>query len=145
MDANFSIRAYADTDYPQLVELWEPLGLGSSQRGDDQKIIRNTINLGGQLLLLIETKNNKIIGSSWLTIDGRRTYLHHFGIHADYQGKGLADYLLDESLRLAKSFGMQIKLEVHQDNIKALKLYKKSGFKFLGDYDVYIIRDLDTI
>jgi ribosomal protein S18 acetylase RimI-like enzyme len=128
-----------------MILLWESLGLGGAQRGDNEKIIRQTIDLGGQLLLMVDSSKNCIVGTSWLTVDGRRTYLHHFGIHADYQGNGLANNLLDASLKLAKSFGMQIKLEVHKDNAKALGLYTKAGFSYLGDYNVYIIRDISII
>jgi len=145
MAADFFIRNYTKTDYPELINLWENLGLGGAHRGDDESIIARTIQLGGQLLLMIDSTSGKINGSCWLTVDGRRTYLHHFGIHADYQGKGLADLLLAESLQLAKTFGMQIKLEVHKNNVKALGLYKKSGFTYLGDYLVYIIRDISSI
>ena len=142
---NFLIRNYTDADYSGMILLWENLGLGGAQRGDNEKIIRQTIDLGGQLLVMVDSNNNTIIGTSWLTVDGRRTYIHHFGIHADYQGNGLANNLLDASLKMAKSFGMQIKLEVHKDNAKALNLYSKAGFAYLGDYNVYIIRDISCI
>jgi ribosomal protein S18 acetylase RimI-like enzyme len=145
MQPAFFIREYAYSDYPEMIRLWESLGLGGEHRGDDEKVINRTIQLGGQLLLMIAEGSNAIIGTSWLTIDGRRTYLHHFGIHPDYQGYGLAKTLLDESLMLAKTFGMQIKLEVHKDNIKALGLYYKAGFTYLGDYLVFIIRDISKI
>ena len=145
MQPAFFIRKYTNSDYPEMIRLWESLGLGGAQRGDDEKIINRTIELGGQLLLMIAQGSNAIIGTSWLTVDGRRTYLHHFGIHPDYQGNGLAKILLDESLKLAKSFDMQIKLEVHKDNIRALGLYQKAGFNYLGDYLVFIIRDISKI
>jgi ribosomal protein S18 acetylase RimI-like enzyme len=145
MQSGFFIREYIDGDYPEMISLWENLGLGGAHRGDDEQIIRRTIHLGGQLLLMIETGSNKIVGTSWLTVDGRRTYLHHFGISADYQGSGLAKTLLGVSLKLAKTFGLQLKLEVHKDNLKALGLYEKSGFTYLGDYLIYIIRDISTI
>ncbi len=145
MTTNFTIRNYIDSDYSEMIRLWETLGLGGAQRGDDEKIIRRTIEMGGQLLLMIDSAKNIIVGTSWLTVDGRRTYLHHFGIHTDYQGNGLANSLLDASLKLAKSFGMQIKLEVHKENAKALALYANAGFAYLGDYNVYIIRDISTI
>lgn len=145
MHPNFFIREYADTDYPEMLLLWESLGLGGVHRGDDEKIIRRTIIMGGQLLLMIEKESGALVGTSWLTVDGRRTYLHHFGIKSDYQGNGLSKILLDTSLKLAKTFGMQIKLEVHKDNVKALGLYQKAGFTYLGDYQVYIIRDISVI
>jgi ribosomal protein S18 acetylase RimI-like enzyme len=94
---------------------------------------------------MVDTQRNAIIGTSWLTVDGRRTYIHHFGIHTEYQGNGLSKMLLDASLKLAKSLGMQVKLEVHKENAKAIGLYKKAGFNYLGDYLVYIIRDISVI
>jgi ribosomal protein S18 acetylase RimI-like enzyme len=145
MEPGYIIRDYTGDDFPELIRLWESLGLGGTQRGDNEHIIRRTIQMGGKILLMIEIGSNSIIGTSWLTIDGRRTYLHHFGIHTDYQGNGLARRLLDASLQHAKSLGMQVKLEVHKDNFKALGLYKKAGFIYLGDYNVYIIRDISRI
>jgi ribosomal protein S18 acetylase RimI-like enzyme len=145
MNPDFFIREYVDSDYAEMIRLWESLNLGGIQRGDDQLVIRRTIQMGGQLLLMIEKTSDSIVGTSWLTVDGRRTYLHHFGIQTDYQGQGLAKILLDASLKLAKTFGMQIKLEVHKENSKALGLYKSVGFTYLGDYQVYIIRDISMI
>ncbi len=145
MDSSFFIREYTEGDYPEMTRLWESRGLGGAHRGDDVNIIRRTIQMGGQLLLLINPASGAIIGTSWLTVDGRRTYLHHFGIHSDYQGNGLSKILLDASMKLAKSYGMQVKLEVHTNNAKALGLYKKAGFSYLGDYQVYIIRDISSL
>ncbi len=145
MQSTFFIREYTGSDYQELILLWESLDLGGAHRGDDEQIIRRTIQLGGQLLLLVNPDTNAIVGSCWLTVDGRRTYLHHFGIHADFQGLGLATKLLEASLALAKTFGMQIKLEVHKNNVKALGLYKKAGFTYLGDYYVFIIRDISVL
>ena len=145
MEPGFFVRNYTETDFPEMIMLWEALGLGGAHRGDDSQVIARTLQMGGQLLLLAEQVSGKIIGTSWLTVDGRRTYIHHFGIHSQYQGRGLAKVLLDASLKLAKTFGMQIKLEVHKDNAKAISLYAKSGFVSLGDYQIYIIRDISAI
>jgi ribosomal protein S18 acetylase RimI-like enzyme len=145
MQNGFYIREYHESDYPEMIRLWESLGLGSEVRGDNQPVINRTLKSGGRMLLLIETAGNKIVGTSWLTGDGRRTYLHHFGIHTGYQGKGLANMLLEASLKIARELGLQIKLEVHKDNVKALGLYTKYGFTYLGDYQVFIIRDISTI
>ncbi len=145
MHPDFIIREYSGDDYPEMINLWESLGLGGSHRGDDKTIIQHTLDMGGKLLLMFDKQTNAMIGTSWITLDGRRAYLHHFGIHAEYQGKGLANSLLDFSLKAAKSTGLQIKLEVHKDNEKALGLYQKSGFTYLGDYHVYIIRDISAI
>jgi len=145
MQPEFFIREYSSDDYQEMIRLWESLGLGGAHRGDDATIILRTIEMGGKLLLMFDKHTHKMIGTSWLTVDGRRVYLHHFGIHADFQGKKLADPLLEASLKFAKSTGLQIKLEVHKNNDKALGLYQKAGFTYLGDYYVYIIRDISAI
>jgi len=40
---------------------------------------------------------------------------------------------------------MQIKLEVHKNNKIAKTLYQSVSLKYLGDYEVYIIRDINSV
>jgi ribosomal protein S18 acetylase RimI-like enzyme len=141
MQKDTTIRNYVANDYGAVANLWEATGMGGKFRGDDNQVIQNTVKLGGRLIILELTDNAEIIGTSWLTLDGRRVYMHHFGIKPEYQGFCFSKILLKESMNFAKSTGLQIKLEVHRNNLKALKLYQKGGFLHLGDYDVYIIRD----
>ncbi|MFZ4705200.1 MAG: GNAT family N-acetyltransferase [Bacteroidales bacterium] len=137
---NFIIRDYLESDYPALINLWESTGLGGAHRGDDAGVIRKTIEAGGKLLILETESDATLAGSSWLTNDGRRIYLHHFGILPPLQGKGLAKQLLAASIDFAKQKELQLKIEVHRQNRVAIALYKKYGFSYLGDYDIYIIR-----
>lgn len=145
MDKNLIIRDYTNSDFDSLNALWQETGLGGSQRGDNANIIKDSLNIGGKLIVIENTKNHEIIGSSWMTFDGRRIHLHHIGVKPSYQNKGLGKRLTKESLKYAKKKGYQIKLEVHKDNVNAIKIYKKLGFNYLGDYDVYIIRDINSI
>jgi ribosomal protein S18 acetylase RimI-like enzyme len=141
MEKNLNIRDYQSSDYSEVADIWEQTGMGGKFRGDDHGVIERTIESGGKLLILELPFQKKIIGTSWLTQDGRRVYMHHFAIHPEHQGKGYAKLLLKATMEFAKSTGLQIKLEVHRNNIKALNLYKKGGFLNLGDYEVYIIRE----
>jgi [ribosomal protein S18]-alanine N-acetyltransferase len=142
---NYILRDYCDVDFSSLNELWQETKLGGSHRGDNAKIIALSIKLGGKLILLENTETKEIFGSSWMTFDGRRIHLHHIGVKPLYQNKGFGKILTKESLKFAKEKGYQIKLEVHKSNKKAIEIYKKLGFAFLGDYDVYIVRELDSI
>ncbi|MGE0090365.1 MAG: GNAT family N-acetyltransferase [Bacteroidales bacterium] len=144
MDKNLVIRDYTNSDYDSLNALWIETGLGGAQRGDNARIIEDSLNLGGKLIVIENSQTHEIIGSSWMTFDGRRIHLHHIGVKPSYQNKGLGKKLTKESIRFAKKKGYQIKLEVHKDNVHAIKIYKKLGFNYLGDYDVYIIRDIDN-
>jgi [ribosomal protein S18]-alanine N-acetyltransferase len=142
---NFIIREYREGDYDGIVSFWDLTGMGSPERGDNKEIIENTIRIGGSLLVLEEKATGKISGTSWMTFDGRRILLHHFGILPEFQGNGLSKILLKESLQFIKSKGYQVKLEVHSTNYKAINLYKKFGFRHLGEYNVYIIRDISNL
>jgi ribosomal protein S18 acetylase RimI-like enzyme len=139
------VRDYSQGDFKEINQLWKDTGMGGSARGDHEETIERTLRSGGKLFILENSLTKEIIGTSWLTHDHRRIYMHHFGIKPAYQGKGFARILLKSSIDFAKKSGMQIKLEVHRDNLKAIQMYKKSGFNYLGDYEVYIIRDYNAI
>lgn len=144
LPAGFVIRDFTQADYPAVEIFWNANGLGGRHRGDTLNIIEDTLNAGGHLLVMTDEKGI-VAGTSWMTNDCRRTYLHHFGISEPWRGKGLSKILLEKSLYLAEKDGFQIKIEVHRENHVALNLYRKAGFKYLGDYDVYMIRDLSVI
>jgi len=133
-------RNYRTGDFEQLTRLWEELDMGGKERGDTHDVILRTLSHGGKLILLEDENTGFLIGSSWLTFDGRRIYLHHFGISKAYQGKGWGTMLALESLKYIREKNCQVKLEVHKDNLPAKHLYEKLGFGAFTDYDIYMIR-----
>jgi ribosomal protein S18 acetylase RimI-like enzyme len=143
--SRFIIRDYSSSDYKSIDKVWETTGMGGKERNDDEKTIQGSLDIGGRLLILEDSEDGRVIGTSWMTFDGRRIHLHHFGILPDFQGLGLSDELLRESLKHIKKKGYQAKLEVQSSNLKALNIYKKVGFQYLGDYDIYIIRDINNL
>lgn len=145
MNSKYIIRDFSADDIKQINEIWQQTGLCNAERGDNEEVINKTIKIGGKFLVLENSENNEIIGTSWITTDNRRLYLHHFGIKPEYQRMGLGMMLAKATLKFAKAKKMQIKLEVHKNNKGAIELYKKFGFKYLGDYKVFIIRDLEKI
>ena len=139
------IRDYRVDDYIDIVKLWHLTGMGNPERGDSSDTIMKTLKLGGKLIVMELISKKQICGTSWMTYDGRRILLHHFGILPEYQGRGLSKILLKESLQYVKRINSQVKLEVDSSNLKAINLYEKFGFKHLGEYDVYIIRDVSNL
>jgi ribosomal protein S18 acetylase RimI-like enzyme len=144
-EPTYTIRDYWAADYPHVADIWERTGISTPGRGDSAEVIENTLRRSGRLLVLVDKESDTVVGTAWLTNDGRRLYLHHFAIDPKFQGGGLSKPLLREALKVAKETGLQVKLEVHRGNERAIHFYEKAGFKRLGDYDVYIIRDLNTI
>jgi len=143
-EINTRIRDYRPEDFASLLELWRETNLAQPERGDNAEVIQQCCDHGGRLLLMEETEKEIIIGSSWMTWDGRRIYLHHFGILPFYQGLGLGTELAEKSLEWIRRKGQQVKLEVHKENHAAKRLYEKLGFFAFRDYDIYMIRDLKS-
>ncbi len=142
MKNQLKIREYTPNDFETIIEIWDKLDMGRVERGDTKDVIEKTLKNNAKLFLL--EKDNKIIGTSWITSDSRRLYLHHFGILAEYQGNGYSKPLLEKSLDFAQEQGMQVKLEVYEGNNIAINLYNKYGFKHLfKDYIVLILRDFE--
>lgn len=141
---NIEIRDYEPSDFTQVMNVWHETQLGGAQRGDTQDIIEQSIAMGGRLLVAVDNQK-EIVGTSWMTFDGRRIHLHHIGVKPSHQRNGIGNLLTQFSLKHAKEMGYQIKLEVHKENIAAISIYKQLGFKYLGDYDVYIVRDVSSI
>ncbi|MBL7110431.1 MAG: GNAT family N-acetyltransferase [Bacteroidales bacterium] len=139
------IREYQPDDFDGLIELWQLTGLDYPERGDDRSTIEECHRQGGKLLIMTNQSSNQLIGSSWMTFDGRRIFMHHFGIRPEYQNRGLGKMLLKESLKFIKSKGKQVKMEVHKENQAARHLYESAGFFAFTDYDIYMIRDFDEI
>ena len=49
---------------------------------------------------------------------------------------------MNTSMDWIRKQGLQVKMEVHQKNQRAIDLYKKYGFNELEGYQVYMIREL---
>ena len=135
------IRDYRESDYASLLKLWNKTELAQPERKDDAGVIKRCNDMGGCLLVLENAATGELIGSSWMTWDGRRIYLHHFGIHPDWQNLGLGTKLAEASLEWISQTGQQVKMEVHKENKAAIRLYKKLGFFAFEDYDLYMIRE----
>ena len=86
-----------------------------------------------------DESNSRIIGTSWLTWDGRRVLMHHLAILPSMQRRGYGRKLAMESLAFAREMESPMKLEVQGDNIPAVQLYRNLGFKLFEGLEVYII------
>ena len=142
----FPIVDFADSHFSSLLRLWRESGVANPSRGDSLESIRATLVRQGRLFVIVRPAGAKagdseeVLASAWLTDDGRRLYLHHMAVLPSLQGRGLGRRLMVAAVALAAERGMQMKLEVHRENRRALALYRDFGFEGLGDYEVMIRR-----
>lgn len=135
------IRDYTPSDFPQIERLWKETGIYTMERGDTPSIILRCNEAGGKFLVMEDPENGHVTGTSWMTWDGRRVFLHHFAISPELQGKGFGRTLANRSLEFAKQKGCPMKLEVHRENTPAVSLYRSLGFEVFEDYEIFMILD----
>jgi len=135
------IRDYQEGDFSQILTLWKETDIYTSERGDTAEIILRCNACGGRFIVMKDPSSEQIIATSWLTWDGRRVLMHHFAVKPSVQGKGYGRKLALESLAFAHEKGAPLKLEVHRQNLPAVKLYQSLGFEVFEDYDIYMILD----
>ncbi len=133
------IRDYLDQDYEQVLALWKDTGIYTVESGDRREVISRCKVQGGKFLVLEDPRCGKIKGSSWMTWDGRRVFLHHFAIGPEIQQQGWGRKLAELSLEFARKKDCPMTLEVHRDNKAAVNLYLGMGFEVFPDYEVYMI------
>ncbi len=135
------LRDFEEGDFGSLAELWTETSIGNPARGDSLEVIRRTCSREGRLLVL--ASGERIVGSAWISDDGRRLYLHHMAVRPELQGRGLGKRLMDAAVAVARERGMQMKLEVAEANSGAIALYRKYGFETLEGYRTMIRRRTD--
>ena len=82
--------------------------------------------------------NNEIVASGYAKIKTDRHYLKHkyqgylgfMFVSKQHRGKKINKLIVDELLKWCKKRNIfEIRLDVYQDNIPAIKAYEKAGFK----------------
>lgn len=69
-------------------------------------------------------------GYGQIILSNNRFMLVNFGIISEYRGKGLSKYFLSSIINLCRNHGIrELYLSVDNNNIKAINLYNKLGFK----------------
>ena len=98
---NVEIRDYKAEDFESVYSLWLKTGVTDKKRSDSSEMIESTFQRGGKLFIL-ENKG-AIIGSTWITNDGRRLYLHHCCVEKKFQNQGYGDLMVKKSLEFANN------------------------------------------
>lgn len=89
-------------------------------------------------LSFFAVKNHEIVGYGQILILKGKHTVANFGIIEEFRGKGYGKNLLIHILNKAKEIGVEeVYIKVKSDNIKALNLYKKMGFKEFSEVKIY--------
>lgn len=157
---NFTIELGAEKDIDELEQLYnqsiESLEQGINYPGWKKGVypIRETASEGiNKKTLFVARHNGEIIGTIILNHEPEEAYsdakwenefsnqeifvVHTFVVHPEYLKCGVGRKLLE----FAKEYAMEqkikaIRLDVHEGNMPAIKLYEKIGMKYVDTVDL---------
>lgn len=102
----------------------------------------------GLFSLVACVENNEVVGQLGLHTNPNRPRRRHVGqigmaVRDDWQGKGVGTALMEAAIGLADKWLdlRRLELEVYTDNIPAIRLYEKFGFRIEGTMAAYAFRD----
>lgn len=129
---NINIKPLTEKELDQVVAL-DNVCLGGlwSLRGYQREIASPNSSLF--IMTINSQSEEQVIGLAcfWAVLE--EAHITLLAIHPDFQGQGLGKSLLNYLLAEAENKGLKrATLEVAENNLKALSLYQKLGFKEAG-------------
>lgn len=117
-----------------------------------ENFIRYTEAFGSKPMDLgiIAEDNGNPVGASWLRLITGYGHIDDsipelaISVRPEYRGMGIGTVLLFSLIKLAKENGCNaISLSVQADNTRAVRLYRKAGFRTIAEDDGEILMKLD--
>ena len=128
---SINIRPFSyQTDYTQVLDLWQSSGQGIHiQRSDQPAEILKKLEHDPELFM-VAYNEERIIGSVIGGFDGRRGMIYHLAVARDYQNQGIASRLMEEVEDKLRTLGcIRCYLFVTPDNNVAIQFYENRGWK----------------
>lgn len=149
----FAIREVRTQDAAMLARCWNeerdawPGDFGGPEHTEE--IVRRQLRNWGYLKFFVAASSDRIIGSSVLQEHYREKhacYVAHLGVLKKFHGKKFGKRLLLAAVNAGIATGYKrIDLDTWPANLKAVPLYKKTGFFWIPDTRVSMQNFLPTI
>ena len=99
------VRPLTTTDIPNVLALWRAsAGVGLSDADSPENLSAFLTRNPG--LSCVSTHDGRLIGAVLVGHDGRRGFLYHLAVHADYRRQGIARRLVARALAGLKELGI---------------------------------------
>lgn len=119
------IREASMTDYPQLRQIYLDARRESFHWADaDEMALDDFDRDTSEEQIVLAEENAQVLGFASLYVPDR--FIHNLFVHPTASGKGVGDLLLK---RAVAELGTPVTLKCVSENHKALRFYKKRGWK----------------
>lgn len=142
------IREITITDYKKIFDLWKCTdGMGLRKLDDSQQGISAFLKRN-PTTNFVAVDNGEIIGTILCGHDGRRGYIYHTVVKANYRNQGIATKLIEAAVSALQKEGItRVCLNVMETNEYGKSFWKKRGWEkkdFLGFYSKSITDEENT-
>ena len=119
-----SIRTMEFQDYDRVYDLWiNTPGMGLNTVDDSREGVQRYLRRNPKTCFVAE-EDGKIIGAVMAGHDGRRGFIYHTAVCAEYQGRGIGKNLVERAMDA---------LEVFKRNVSGNGFWEKIGFESRDD------------
>lgn len=125
------VRKAVKEDLPELIPLAANIFTQSLQEAEDY--IASSIYSPLRQQYLLEYQE-RLIGIGSITLENNIMFIYGLGIDTAFRRQGFGKILLKELIKLAPDSSTAIRLEVDDQNAKALPLYTSCGFTPISTY-----------
>jgi len=121
-----------EEDLPQVVAInRESFTTDAWSESSLRKELTNKLS---RRFVLVE--GDRVIGYALFWVVGEEATLMTFAVKKELRGRGYGEYLMREALRRLSGV-KKVFLDVRKSNLKAIRLYRKLGFKLLKERPSY--------
>jgi ribosomal protein S18 acetylase RimI-like enzyme len=121
------IRAYIETDEPQIIDLWLKCHLVVSSNNPKRDIQRKL--KVDRDLFLVGTVGNKIVATVMGGYEGHRGWINYLAVDPGYRGKSYGRRIMEAVERRLRSKGCpKINLQVRATNKGVIGFYQSLGY-----------------
>ena len=124
------IRVMTIEDYEEVYSLWKATeGMGLNEMDDSREGIATFLARNPDTCFVAEEESKKIVGVIMAGNDGRRAYIYHTAVLAEYRGKGIGSALLSACTDALTAQGIhKVALLVFANNENGNAFWEKHGF-----------------
>lgn len=126
------LRPLADSDLSEVIAIEEDVYNFPWSR----QIFSDCLRVGYSCWAYI--KHSELVGYAILSVAVGEAHLLNICVHTKHQGQGLGEQFLNELFEISREMGAEnLFLEVRPSNLAAVGLYRKMGFKQIGQRKDY--------